>query len=103
MTTQMDLAATYTMAQSAVLEPPGPTHVIDESPYDQYQDTATILKRVIAEQNGTTNPTHRAVLFLLELRADLEHRYSHVDVRHEPRHISQDIDNAMHLSANFLP
>ena len=102
MTTQMDLAATYTMAQSAVLEPPGPTHVIDESPYDQYQDTATILKRVIAEQNGTTNPTHRAVLFLLELRADLEHRYSHVDIRHEPEHISQDIDIAMHLSANFL-
>ena len=102
MTTRMDLAATYTMAQSAILEPPGPTHVIDESPYDQYQDTATILKRVIAEQNGTTNPTHRAVLFLLELRDDLEHRYSHVDIRHEPRHISQDIDNAMHLSANFL-
>ena len=88
----MDVTTSYTMAQSTLLEPPGPPHSNDESPYDEYQETATILKRVVAEQNGSTNPTHRAVLFLLELRADLEHRYFFVDVRHEPRAITRDID-----------
>ena len=96
------MTASYTMAHSALLEPSGPPPSNDESPHDQYQETATILKRVVAEQNGSTNPTHRAVLILLELRADLEHRYFFVDVRHEPRAISRDIDDAMHLSADFL-
>ena len=98
----MDVTTSYTMAQSTVLEPTGPPHSGDESPYDRYQETATILKRVVAEQNGSTNPTQPAVIFLLELRADLEHRSIFVDVRLEPRTITRDIDDAMHLSADFL-
>lgn len=95
----MDVTTSYTMAQSALLEPTGPPHSGDESPYDGYQETVTILKRVVAEQNGSTNPTNPAVLFLLELRADLEHRSIFVDVRLEPRTITNDIDDVMHLSS----
>ena len=98
-TTRMDATTSYIMAQSTALELP---HLDDEPPLYPYQETATILTCVIAEQKGSTNPTHRAVLFLLELRADLEHRYLFVDLRHESRSISQNIDDAMHLSADFL-
>ena len=63
---------------------------------------ASILRRVVAEQDGDTNPTHRAVLFLMELRADLDNRYFFIDIRHESRATTRDIDDAMHLSEEFL-
>ena len=69
--TRMDVTTPYTMAQSTVLEPTGPPHSDDESPFVEYQTTAAILKRVVAEQNGNTIPNGPTVLELLELRADL--------------------------------
>ena len=54
------------------------------------------------EQDGNTNPSHHAVLFLMELRADLDNRHFFVDVRHEPEYVTRDIDEAMHLSKEFL-
>ena len=71
--TRMDVTTPYTMAQSTVLEPTGPPHSDDESPFVEYQTTAAILKRVVAEQNGNTIPTGPTVLELLELRAHGRH------------------------------
>ena len=87
------------MAQSAALEPSGLPHPNDGYPQDQL---ASILRGVIMEQDGNTNPSHHAVLFLMELRADLDNRHFFVDVRHEPEYVTRDIDEAMHLSKEFL-
>ena len=43
-----------------------------------------------------------AVLFLMELRADLDNWHFFIDVRHEPENVTRDIDEAMHLSKEFL-
>ena len=90
--------APYIMAQSAVLEPSGPPHLNDGYPQDQTQELTSILRRFVMEHDGNTNPSHRAVLFLMELRADLDNRHFFVDVRHESKVVTQ----AMHLSKEFL-
>ena len=72
MVTRMEATALYVMAQSALLELSGLPHPNDGYPQDQPQEIASILRRVVAEQDGNKNPTHHAVLFLMELREDLE-------------------------------
>ena len=90
------------MVQSAVLEPSGPPHPNDGYPQDQPQELASILRHVVMEHDGNTNPSHRAVLFLMELRADLDNRHFFVDVHHESKVVTRDIDEAMHMSKEFL-
>ena len=63
METQIDAMA---MAQLALLEPswlPHPNHGYLQ---DQPQELASILRHVVAEQDGNTNPTHQAILFLMD-------------------------------------
>ena len=85
MVTRMEATALYVMAQLALLELSGLPHPNDGYPQDQPQEIASILRRVVAEQDGNKNPTHHAVLFLMELREDLENPYFFVDIRHESK------------------
>ena len=71
-------------------------------PQDQPQELASILRHVVMEHDGNTNPSHRAVLFLMELRADLDNRHFFLDVHHEFKVVTRDIDEAMHMSKEFL-
>ena len=63
------------MAQSALLEPSWLPHPNDGYLQDQPQELASILRHVVAEQDGNTNPTHHAILFLMELCADMGGKY----------------------------
>lgn len=49
-----------------------------------------------------TNPTRHAVIFLMQLRADLENRHLSAYVRSKPISTTQNIEAAMFLSENFL-
>ena len=69
---------------------------------DPNKETASILQHVVAEHNGNTNRTHHTVLFLMELRVDLENRYFFVDIRHEAMATTGEIEDAMFLSEDFL-
>lgn len=82
------------MAQSTVepigLYEPGDqfhlTHLGDEDSQDiddPNHQTASILRDVVAKQNGNTNPAYQTVLCLMELRAALEDRHFFVDTRYE--------------------
>ena len=78
---QVDTAAPHIMAQSA-FEPIGlydpddqfhlrhPDNEYPQDIEDPNHQTASILRNVVTKQNGNTNPSHHAVLFLS--RADLE-------------------------------
>ena len=90
------------MAQSAALEPIRLSHPNDEYPQDPNKEIASILRRVVAEHKGNTNPTHHAILFLMELRADLENWYFFVNIRHETRATTQDIKDVVYLLEDFL-
>ena len=57
MATRMDTTAPYIMAQSALLEPSGLPHPNNGYAQDQPQEIASVLRRVMAEQDGNTNPT----------------------------------------------
>ena len=96
MANRMDAMASYIMAQSALLKPSGLPLPSDGYPQDQ--EVASILRHVVAEQDGNTNPTHHAIL----LRADLENRHFFVDIRQESKTTTRDIDDVMHLSKDFL-
>ena len=94
------------MAQPAVFEPPGPFHlnINDGYPQTRSQDLASILCHVVIDQNGNDNPSHHTVLLLMELRANLENRHYSPDAcwEPEPESVIWDIDEAMHLSMDFL-
>lgn len=102
MATRMDMTAPHIMAQWTILEPTRLPHPNDDYPQDHNYEIASILRRAVAEHNGNTNPTHHAVLFLMELRADLENIFFCIDIRHKPRATSRDIEDAMHLLEEFL-
>ena len=65
--TRVDTTAPHIKAQLAALEPIGLPHPDDEHLQDPNKEIASNLQRVVAEHNGNTNPTHHAVLFLMEL------------------------------------
>ena len=94
------------MAQTAGFEPPGPFHldIANGHPQTRSQDLASILKEVVIDQDGNDNPSHHTVLLLMDLRANLENRHNHPDARREPEpnSVIWDIDEAMHLSLQFL-
>ena len=92
------------MAQSAVLEPSGPFHPNDYNGYPRIHphELASTLQRVVIEQNGITNPSPHTILLVMELRADLQDRHRFHDPRHEPKDVTHDIAEAMHLSLDFL-
>ena len=56
------------MAQSAVLQPPGPFHLSGGggNGYRQArpQYLASVLRHVVVDQNGNNNPSHHTVLLL---------------------------------------
>ena len=84
------------MAQSAGFEPPGPLYS---------QDLASILKNVVIDQDGNGNPSHHTVLLLMELRANLENRHDDfpdANQEPEPDSVIRAVDEAMHLSLQFL-
>ena len=51
MVTRMEATALYVMAQLALLEPSELPHPNDGYPQDQPQEIASILRRVLAEQD----------------------------------------------------
>ena len=93
-----------TMARRAVFEPPGPFHldVDDGYPRTRSQDLASVLRHVVIDQNGNDNPSHHTVLLLMELRANLENRHYSPDACQEPEFVIWDINEATHLSMDFL-
>ena len=110
---QVDTAAPHIMAQSAfkpigLYDPDDQFHLRhpdDEYPQDiedPNHQTASILRNVVTKQNGNTNPSHHAILFLMELRAALENRYFFVDICHETMATTRDIENAMFILEEFL-
>ena len=96
----------YIMARPAGFEPPGPLYlnVNDGSPQTRSQDLASVLRHVVIDQNGNDNPSHHTVLLLMEVRANLVNRHDSPDACQEPESDSViwDIDEAMHLSLQFL-
>ena len=94
------------MVQSKVFEPPGPFHLSggggDGYPQGRTQDLASVLRHVVVDQNGNTNPSHHTVLLLMELRANLENRHYLPNACQEPESVIWDINEAMHLSTDFL-
>ena len=94
------------MAQSKVFEPPGPFHLSggggDGYPQGRTQDLASVLRHVVVDQNGNNNPSHHTVLLLMELRANLENRHYLPNACQEPESVIWDINEAMHLSTDFL-
>ena len=94
------------MAQTAGFEPPGPFYldIANGHPQTRSQDLASILKEVVIDQDGNDNPSHHTVLLLMELRANLENRHNYHDTRREPEpnSVIWAIDEAMHLSLQFL-
>ena len=94
------------MARPAGFEPPRPFHlnVDDGYPQTRSQDLASVLRHVVIDQNGNDNPSHHTVLLLMELRANLENRHYSPDAcqEPEPESVIWDIDEAMHLSMDFL-
>ena len=103
---RIDTMTSCTMARPAVFEPPGPFHlnVGDGYPRTRSQDLASVLRHVVIDQNGNDNPSHHTVLLLMELRANLENRQYSPDAcqEPEPESVIWDIDEAMHLSMDFL-
>ena len=100
----MDAMAPYIMAQSALFEPD-----LEDQLWLCQQDndnpnkvTATILRCVIKEHNDSTSPTRHAVIFLMELRPDLENQHFSSYIRHEPMSTTRDIEAEMLLSEDFL-
>ena len=94
----------YIMARPAGFEPPGPLYlnVNDGSPQTRSQDLASVLRHVVIDQNGNDNPSHHTVLLIMELRTNLESRHHSPDTCQEPESVTWDIDEAMHLSMDFL-
>ena len=94
------------MAQSTDFEPPTPffLNIAGSHPQTRSQDLASILKDVVIDQNGNSNPSHHTVLLLMELRANLENRYDFPNACQapEPDSVIWAIDEAMHLSLQFL-
>ena len=94
------------MAQTAGFKPPGPFHldIANGHPQTRSQDLASILKEVVIDQDENDNPSHHTVLLLMDLRANLENRHNHPDARREPEpnSVVWAIDEAMHLSLQFL-
>ena len=94
------------MAQTAGFKPPGPFHldIANGHPQTRSQDLVSILKEVVIDQDGNDNPSHHTVLLLMDLRANLENRHNHPDARREPEpnSVVWAIDEAMHLSLQFL-
>ena len=69
---------------------------------DLNHQTASILRDIVTEQNGNTNPTYQTTLCLMELRAALENRYLFVDIRYETMATTRNIEDAMFISEKFL-
>ena len=92
------------MARPPGFKPPGPLHlnVDGGSPQTRSQDLASVLRHVVIDQNGNDNPSHHTVLLLMELRANLENRHYSPDACQEPESVTWDINEAMHLSMDFL-
>ena len=94
------------MAQSADFEPPTPyfLNIAGGHPQTRSQDLASILKDVVIDQNGNDNPSHHTVLLLMELRANIENRHDFPNACQEPEpdSVIWAIDEAMHLSLQFL-
>ena len=95
------------MAQTAGFEPPGPLYlnIANGHPQTRSQDLASILKNVVIDQDGNGNPSHHTVLLLMELRANLENRHDDfpdANQEPEPDSVIRAVDEAMHLSLQFL-